>query len=551
MGTRLSFRPRPLDIFKQLSIVRDLDELDSQDGLKDGAEPDKHEPEQAPKPEASQRKDLKHIPTPEVRVVPSFSRDYLPVVKIPATYIRREGGIESREAEVIDYDLDKEDVEWLNSFNGSSNKLSAEKFEKLLWKLEMACARALERALATTGAAPSERWSAAAVACIDYLKKEDALTILQKCVGGRPITLQTVYDYWASKRKKTGKPLLRCLQAPTSASDTNSYNVFRPREKVNRPQTRRRRENSMECLEKLKTIKDNLYHAMEMAKLTLWRENKKATMKRVDVELQTLQMKLHMLPQQMHEGIEAQSMQRLQDLFVSSSEYESRDPHFRPSTVKRKRDDFEEMNYDLVSALGEPPAPLEPDMVFTLPVKLEKLNQHLLRPSCLDNCVCRARVGRGGRVVIDRCSLPTSEPLPTSDLQDGDTLQPWAAVLDVNLLPDFVDKEAIIQIQQQQPPQRSQPEIQFPLPRVEGDPGLPSRSPSPLPISLKPPNLKDGHAPVGLISKKSTVSRTASIASAHVKRGPGRPPKAKNTTVAPPPPAEVEPVPGLIALDTP
>lgn len=33
MGTRTSFRPRPLDLQKQLPIVRDLKDLDSTDGL--------------------------------------------------------------------------------------------------------------------------------------------------------------------------------------------------------------------------------------------------------------------------------------------------------------------------------------------------------------------------------------------------------------------------------------------------------------------------------------------------------------------------------------
>jgi hypothetical protein len=33
MTTRTSFRPRPLDLHKQLPIVRDLKDLDSTDGL--------------------------------------------------------------------------------------------------------------------------------------------------------------------------------------------------------------------------------------------------------------------------------------------------------------------------------------------------------------------------------------------------------------------------------------------------------------------------------------------------------------------------------------
>lgn len=33
MSTRTTFRPRPLDLHKQLPIVRDLKDLDSTDGL--------------------------------------------------------------------------------------------------------------------------------------------------------------------------------------------------------------------------------------------------------------------------------------------------------------------------------------------------------------------------------------------------------------------------------------------------------------------------------------------------------------------------------------
>lgn len=39
--------------------------------------------------------------------------------------------------------------------------------------------------------------------------------------------LNDVYNYWAAKRKRWGKPIMRRLQAPTLASDTNPYNTFR------------------------------------------------------------------------------------------------------------------------------------------------------------------------------------------------------------------------------------------------------------------------------------------------------------------------------------
>jgi enhancer of polycomb-like protein len=51
--------------------------------------------------------------------------------------------------------------------------------------------------------------------------------MLQRTVGGREELLLDVYDYWVVKRKKWGKPILRRLQAPTSASDSNPFLVFR------------------------------------------------------------------------------------------------------------------------------------------------------------------------------------------------------------------------------------------------------------------------------------------------------------------------------------
>lgn len=47
-----------------------------------------------------------------------------------------------------------------------------------------------------------------------------------QCVCSEKL-LNDVYGYWSAKRKRWGKPILRRLQAPTVASDTNPYNTFR------------------------------------------------------------------------------------------------------------------------------------------------------------------------------------------------------------------------------------------------------------------------------------------------------------------------------------
>jgi hypothetical protein len=51
-----------------------------------------------------------------------------------------------------------------------------------------------------------------------------------------------------------------------------------PREKPNRPITRRRRENSAECLEKLRAVRENLLRALQLAELVTLRERKKSDM---------------------------------------------------------------------------------------------------------------------------------------------------------------------------------------------------------------------------------------------------------------------------------
>ena len=91
----------------------------------------------------------------------------------------------------------------------------------------------------------------------------------------RDAIFSAVYEYWKAKRRRLGKPMLRKLQAPTAIADTNPFNVFRPRERINRPQTRRRRENNQESWDKLLLMKQNLTKAKEVTELMAKRERKK------------------------------------------------------------------------------------------------------------------------------------------------------------------------------------------------------------------------------------------------------------------------------------
>ena len=66
-----------------------------------------------------------------------------------------------------------------------------------------------------------------AVAAVDHMTREEAFAAMDIVQPLRPIMRDAVYNYWVEKRKRTGKPHIRRLWAPTSASDQNPFNVFR------------------------------------------------------------------------------------------------------------------------------------------------------------------------------------------------------------------------------------------------------------------------------------------------------------------------------------
>ena len=165
--------------------------------------------------------------------------------------------------------------------------------ERLLWRLELLNADATDGALSGAGALASERASAATV---DHLPKRDAVAALSQASGLRPGILARVYDHWRRKRSRRGRPLLRRLAAPTPAADTNPFHVFRPRERANRPQTRRRREGGDDGRERLLALSANLRMASELLELVARREGRKRALAVSEAALQVLAVTLRHEP---------------------------------------------------------------------------------------------------------------------------------------------------------------------------------------------------------------------------------------------------------------
>lgn len=146
---------------------------------------------------SKQAKGGKEIPTPDVRLVPTYTVEYLPVHKEPRVYIRGKGkkrlsvvfraclssalhwsmvrfvvllsavnraflhkldvrigllctaGVGWQEDDEVDYDLDEQDRQWLAAFNRGQERLPYRRMELLLWRLDTANAEATDSAFAS------------------------------------------------------------------------------------------------------------------------------------------------------------------------------------------------------------------------------------------------------------------------------------------------------------------------------------------------------------------------------------------------------------------
>ena len=65
--------------------------------------------------------------------------------------ITRAGGVGHRDEKFVEYDMDLQDIAWLEKFNQGQDRLPPRRFELLIWRLEMANAEANDRHSAANG----------------------------------------------------------------------------------------------------------------------------------------------------------------------------------------------------------------------------------------------------------------------------------------------------------------------------------------------------------------------------------------------------------------
>nr|CAB3456716.1 unnamed protein product [Digitaria exilis] len=271
--SRLSFRPRPLDIHKKLPILKSVREFeDDEPGVAplasaragvllrhSGAELTTSAANNATEGEGNQapnKKNIQEIPTPQFDAVDTYERDYTRTFAQPTSYIRGRGA-RAEIGEFVEYDLDNEDEDWLEDFNNERKNLNPEKLEVLLFKLEILDHKARERAGAITptfiGPVPVLLQLDTAMEALQYLSVRHAV-------------FQAVYNYWKQKRERWQKPILRRLQM-------------------------QRRENNIQSFEKLRLVRRNLEQAKSLMDALIKREETKREAMECQVNLQRIQMK--------------------------------------------------------------------------------------------------------------------------------------------------------------------------------------------------------------------------------------------------------------------
>ncbi|KAJ4844487.1 hypothetical protein Tsubulata_006323 [Turnera subulata] len=432
--SRLSIRPRPLDIHKKLPIVKSVKDFEDDDNtptstrnssqlLRLSVTETESEVQQHHIPT---KKLAPEIPTPQFVVVDTYERDYSRTFSQPNSYLRGRGA-RAELGEFVEYDLDNEDEDWLEEFNQERKNITPEKLESLLFKLEVLDHKARERAGVITPTLGSP-----IPVLLQFDAAVEALQAQAQAQSVRYAVLQSVYDYWRQKRERWQKPVLRRLQPPPPVNDTNPYNVFRPREKAHRLHTRRmqRRENNVQSFEKLRQVRRNLDQAKTILEALIKREEKKREAMESEVSLQRVQMKFKHETELLEDSLAlpgfttgSSKFVSSEDEFVDSDDPASSRPHARPAAFQNPP--FSDSNLLAVPAGGMKQEfrrrntthgwlnkvdPLEPVLLFTKPLVPEKLATAGIVPpmdslkngGSTPSYRFHGRIGRGGRIIFDR-----------------------------------------------------------------------------------------------------------------------------------------------------
>lgn len=383
------------------------------------------------------------IPTPEVQLAPStdYGELYLADYRIPRQLIHMQ--LFAIEQDYPDYDMDSEDEEWVLRTAKIYPDLTHGHFERLMDKFEQQ-QQGRQKALELPEAKQ-----------IAGVKNEDEENLITE-----------IYDYWVDKRLRTRIPLRPTVKQEKreGVSSNSPYIAFRKR--TEKMQTRKNRKNDEASYEKMLKLKRDLNRAVGLLDMVKRRERLKRDQLSITVDIFKKRYELGDYSGQILAEVTALQKARAQN--KNSNSYRdqdgkqlprSNDGHIRKRREYRKRqnnqnnnnsipqnrttiDQFEFgnsdeesfKNQDAVSEDDEdaPDGPytfkrkggcyyLAPrtDSVGNWPwcgpeeggqgqSKYKYRLTYLTSDSVVQKCIglARRRVGRGGRIIIDRAHSP-------------------------------------------------------------------------------------------------------------------------------------------------
>lgn len=196
------------------------------------------------------------IPTPEVSDMPDpeiYDKLYPSNYKCPRQLIHMQPF--TMEQDIPDYDMDSEDERWLES-QAKKLDLSPLKFEEMMDRLE----KSSGQTVVTLNEAKA------------LLKEDDDLII-------------AVFDYWLNKRLKTQHPLILTVRTEQRAGTAvnNPYLAFRRR--TEKMQTRKNRKNDETSYEKMLKLRRDLSRAVTLLDFVKRREKIKREYVHLTVEI--------------------------------------------------------------------------------------------------------------------------------------------------------------------------------------------------------------------------------------------------------------------------
>ncbi|KAL6047693.1 putative High mobility group protein B3 [Balamuthia mandrillaris] len=431
----LTFRPRPIDITKLMPIVRaDF----SEDGVHRGVpqmptgmdpedEEEKHIQEAIERSlSTSQAKAEAEIPTPTVVTVESWFKEKVQPFHPPEAYIAYSAPQGEALDKCVEYDLEPDDYDFLNRYNSANTKkpMSEETMEFIIDRLEKLRAKNKFKPFS--------------------VEKAEQFIGNERNTSIKAHHIVAVYNYWTEKRKGLKWPLIIRLQPPPNPDDPSPFVAFRPHpyyahlQKRKQQQQQQNRKNDRGVHRKLTQLR----HDFERARMLLETVKKREKTKRelINVLYETFELQR----EELHAPVEKKRKRRSQHTkepktkVVKKKKTKTKTEEVEPLSSSSDEEETNEQTPNLFTTTAPSTLPTTPETEGNLTrqdiVEIMQRKPLLPYPSFMAGRIFigpkvppfrgRARVGRGGRLLFDRMSIPwATGPRPRPFFLDDDAEQ--------------------------------------------------------------------------------------------------------------------------------